>query len=64
MVYENICDFIVEQASKQDIIYCVPGHPYVAETTVRILEVKLKETGAIECYVISSMSFVDAFISI
>ncbi|WP_454962745.1 SAM-dependent methyltransferase [Filifactor alocis] len=58
-VYEIICEFIVLCAEKQDLIYCVPGHPYVAETTVAMIEKELERKN-IECRVIGSMSFVDA----
>lgn len=58
-VYESISSRIVEEAKKEDIIYCVPGHPYVAEKTVPMIEKKIKEMGG-SVSVISSMSFVDA----
>lgn len=58
-VYESICKYIISCAEKIDLIYCVPGHPYVAETTVTMIEKELEQKN-IECRVISSMSFVDS----
>ncbi|MFO1441917.1 nucleoside triphosphate pyrophosphohydrolase [Bacillus sp. Bva_UNVM-123] len=36
-VYEEICIFLLEAASNEDITYAVPGHPLVAERTVQLL---------------------------
>lgn len=36
-VYEEICMFLLEAASNEDITYAVPGHPLVAERTVQLL---------------------------
>ncbi|MDO4793832.1 MAG: MazG nucleotide pyrophosphohydrolase domain-containing protein [Filifactor alocis] len=58
-VYEKIADLIVERSKEEELIYCVPGHPYVAEKTVEIIEQKLEEKGE-KAVVVSSMSFVDA----
>lgn len=58
-VYEKIADLIVEESAKRDLNYCVPGHPYVAEKTVELIEKKLEEKGE-KALVVSSMSFVDA----
>lgn len=58
-VYERIASLIVEESERRDLIYCVPGHPYVAEKTVELIEEKLKEKGK-TAIIVSSMSFVDA----
>ncbi len=58
-VYQGICKVIVEQAQKEDIVYCVPGHPYVAEKTVSMIESALREKQIVP-KIVSSMSFVDA----
>lgn len=36
-VYEQIVDMLISQAKENDIVYCVPGHPFVAERTVQLL---------------------------
>ncbi len=36
-VYQQIIDEVSELGKEQDIIYAVPGHPYVAEYTVKVL---------------------------
>lgn len=58
-VYYKIAKKIVDMGEKQDIIYAVPGHPRVAESTVAIIEDMAKEKG-VELEVIASMSFIDA----
>lgn len=59
-VYENIATFLIEKAkSENEIVYAVPGHPYVAESTVTILEQMAKDEG-IDVEVYPSMSFIDA----
>lgn len=61
-VYESISRKIVEIGKSEDIVYAVPGHPRVAESTVKIIEEYCKEEG-INLEVIPSMSFVDAMFS-
>lgn len=58
-VYENIADFIVEKGKEEEILYCVPGHPKVAENSVTLIQKKARALG-IEVELIASMSFVDA----
>ena len=59
-VYDNIANYLTEQVRLHgEIIYAVPGHPYVAETTVSKLE-SLAAKGNIEVEVYPSMSFIDA----
>lgn len=58
-VYESIAEKIVELGGKEDIIYAVPGHPRVAESTVPIIERYCAEKG-IKTEIIASMSFIDA----
>lgn len=59
-VYDNIANYLTEQVRLHgEIIYAVPGHPYVAETTVSKLE-SLAEADDIEVEVYPSMSFIDA----
>lgn len=58
-VYYKISEFIIESSKKGDVVYAVPGHPRVAEKTVRIIETIANEKD-IEVEIIASMSFVDA----
>ncbi len=59
-VYQSIAQYITQQAEIHgEIIYAVPGHPYVAETTVSKLE-SLAAEKDIEIDVYPSMSFIDA----
>lgn len=36
-VYRDITKQLVEAAQRQDIVYALPGHPFVAERTVQLL---------------------------
>ena len=36
-VYEEIVKILLEHAQEKSIIYSVPGHPMLAETTVQLL---------------------------
>lgn len=58
-VYYKISEFIIELSKKGDVVYAVPGHPRVAEKTVRIIETMANKKD-IEVEIIASMSFVDA----
>lgn len=59
-VYRQIADHIIREVKRQgEIIYAVPGHPCVAESTVEMIVQKAKEED-IEVELIPSMSFIDA----
>lgn len=58
-VYDGIARKIVDLGKKEDIIYAVPGHPRVAETSVGMVEEYAKIDG-VSVEVIASMSFIDA----
>lgn len=59
-VYMSIVDYLIEEAKiHNEIIYAVPGHPYVAEQTVKLLHKRCKEEN-IEIIAYPSMSFIDA----
>jgi tetrapyrrole methylase family protein/MazG family protein len=36
-VYEEIVEILFREAEQEDILYAVPGHPFVAERTVQLL---------------------------
>ncbi|WP_317316018.1 SAM-dependent methyltransferase [Peptostreptococcus russellii] len=58
-VYSKIANEIVNLGEKEDLIYAVPGHPRVAESTVPLIEEIALKKG-IEVEIIASMSFIDA----
>ncbi|SET22614.1 tetrapyrrole methylase family protein / MazG family protein [Natronincola peptidivorans] len=58
-VYHHIADTLIEKAKKENVLYAVPGHPYVAENTVQLLIEGCKRAG-IDKKVYPAMSFVDA----
>ncbi len=61
-VYEKICKDVVLKAEEfGEIVYAVPGHPYVAEKTVELL--KKNEDKDIEIEVIGAISFIDAVLT-
>lgn len=58
-VYEFIAEDIIKNHEEfKDLIYVVPGHPLVAERSVKILMDKCK-TSSIEAEIIPAVSFID-----
>lgn len=58
-VYEAIVEKLVTEAKTRSLVYAVPGHPFVAESTVqRLLEVAKKE--GIDVEIAGGQSFLDA----
>jgi tetrapyrrole methylase family protein/MazG family protein len=59
-VYVAIADTLIHRAhaSKQEIIYAVPGHPMVAESTVQLLKQKCPEES-IQLELLGGESFLD-----
>lgn len=61
-VYKAIAeDLIKKHELYGDIIYGVPGHPLVAETSVKLL-IKLCEEKKIDIEILTAVSFIDAVI--
>lgn len=58
-VYDRIAQKLVDLGKDTDIIYAVPGHPRVAETSVGLVEDYSRVKG-VDVDVIASMSFIDA----
>ena len=58
-VYEEITETLFELAKDKDIIYAVPGHPFVAEKAVQLLVERADEKG-IEVVSAGGQSFLDA----
>lgn len=62
-VYKKIVDTIIEQASRNDrVIYAVPGHPFVAETTSPLI-VKMANEKNIPVRVFEAVSFLEPVFS-
>jgi tetrapyrrole methylase family protein/MazG family protein len=58
-IYENIADFVLAEAMKhQKTCYCVPGHPLVAEDTVKLLWNKAAKQ--VKVRILPALSFLDA----
>jgi tetrapyrrole methylase family protein / MazG family protein len=54
-VYERIVEVIREKATKEDVIYTVPGHPMLAEKTVQLL---LEQKG-MNVVIVGGSSYLD-----
>ena len=65
-VYEAIAEYVFCQAMKSEsLCYCVPGHPLVAEETVRLLKEKHRDNlrsgaGDLTMKILPSLSFLDS----
>ncbi|MGI9953456.1 nucleoside triphosphate pyrophosphohydrolase [Moorellaceae bacterium AZ2] len=61
-VYTRIARTVLEAAREREVIYAVPGHPLVAETSVRLI---LEAAGSlgVKTAVIPALSFLDAIFS-
>lgn len=57
-VYEQIVDALIAYGRDQDIVYAVPGHPFVGESTVTWLMKKAAEQQ-IAVRVVAGLSFVE-----
>lgn len=54
-VYQAIVEQLVAAASEEDVLYCVPGHPMLAERTVQLL---LEQT-AVTVKILGGQSYLD-----
>lgn len=59
-VYQSIADDIVGKLAHEDVIYAVPGNPFVAEKTVALL---LERVNPDKVDIIHGASFIDAIIT-
>ncbi len=58
-VYQAIIDQVIELGKRPNgVVYCVPGHPYVAETTAPAIIKRALEEG-IRCRIIEGISFLE-----
>lgn len=58
-VYKEIVAQLVEAAQTEDVVYAVPGHPRVAETTTAMLTAYAAEHDDVEVRVLGGKSFID-----
>lgn len=58
-VYEAILTKLIDAARDNDIVYTVPGHPRVAETTTVYLEQYAQQHSDIEIEILGGKSFID-----
>lgn len=58
-VYQGIVEEVLRRAKETDILYAVPGHPNVAEETVRLLRKRVEKQASIDLQVLPAMSFLD-----
>ncbi|SCT35061.1 MazG nucleotide pyrophosphohydrolase domain-containing protein [Staphylococcus caeli] len=58
-VYESIVTELIEATQVSDIVYTVPGHPRVAETTTAKLEAYAHKHKDIEVEILGGKSFID-----
>ena len=71
-IYQKIASYVMAEAARaENVCYCVPGHPLVAEDTVRLLleqeKVQQKENreNRVEIQILPAVSFLDsAFVSL
>lgn len=57
-VYSHIVDTLIGHGREQDVVYAVPGHPFVGESTVTQL-VARAQTEGIPLHIVAGLSFVD-----
>lgn len=57
-VYDAIASALIKEATTKDVFYAVPGHPFVAEKTVQLLQERAEAAG-IEMSVLGGASFLD-----
>ena len=58
-VYNHIAERILEEAKNGEVLYAVPGNPFVAESTVRLILERCKQEE-FETEIYPAMSFIDA----
>ncbi|ADU28349.1 nucleoside triphosphate pyrophosphohydrolase [Evansella cellulosilytica] len=61
-VYRDICSSLLHAAEKERIVYAVPGHPLVAEATVKRL-VEEENEGNVTLQLLGGQSFLDPMFS-
>ncbi len=62
-VYDKIVDKLIKLSEDEDVVYAVPGSPFVAEKTVKKLMDICKGVGNLELEIIAGVSFIEAIIN-
>lgn len=62
-VYETIAARVLELGTDQDVVYAVPGHPFMGESTVVQL-VKVAQEASVPVRVISGLSFLEPILNL
>ena len=57
-VYDAICDYLLDRAQQEDVVYAVPGDPMMGETTVLRLLARAPERG-VRVEIVHGVSFVE-----
>ncbi|WNF37074.1 nucleoside triphosphate pyrophosphohydrolase [Bacillaceae bacterium IKA-2] len=57
-VYQQMTSLLLEKAAEEDIVYAVPGHPFIAEKTVQLLLTQAKDKD-IKIEIVGGQSFLD-----
>lgn len=61
-VYSHIVAELLAKAQTEDVVYAVPGHPHMGESTVTALAAAALEAG-IEVKIVSGLSFVEPMLT-
>jgi len=62
-VYLGIAEEILRLSETEDVVYAVPGNPFVAEKTVELIMEKAKESEEISIDIVHGASFIDAIVT-
>lgn len=57
-LYQRITDSVCEQAARQPMIYAVPGHPLIGESTVQLLLAQARQLG-LSTRIVAGLSFLE-----
>jgi tetrapyrrole methylase family protein/MazG family protein len=58
-IYHRIAEEVLGEAEKGEILYAVPGHPLVAEESVRLI-IKMAEKKGVKIELLPAVSFLDS----
>ncbi|HOV80858.1 MAG TPA: nucleoside triphosphate pyrophosphohydrolase [Bacillota bacterium] len=61
-VYRQIAESVVEEARRGPVLYAVPGHPLVAEESVRLI-IERAERESFQVEILPAVSFLDAMLA-
>lgn len=61
-VYEKIAETIVQLGKSKDVVYAVPGHPHIGESTVTAI-MDLAEQSGVNVTIVPGVSFIEPVLS-